>query len=373
MRHVSNVQVERVFASCSAQHAFFLSTDGDLYAHGENGYGQCGISSANAITEALAVERSAFVPQLGSNERVASAAVGAGHSLIVTTHGSVYAAGDNSMGQCGLGDMASAAPFRRLAKFDSPAVEVACGHDFSLVRTENGGGASSLTVYAMGSAAYGQLGTGEYDMEFRTPEGSFRAQRTPAKVALPEVRQIACGTHHALAYVTANQCRCRRVRVCMGRRLVWAPGNRQPARLPRSCTATAVRKEEPAGPGALRCSGRVCNRGSRPAAASVGCRPVARLWRRWVHGQLPNFPSASRAVRHGDPCGGARGQCDPLPRGREARCCTGFWLGRACCTWRAWHGRGSAAGQPYAQCGTRKCTRHTDCGWDGYCLLCVIY
>ncbi|WFD34875.1 hypothetical protein MCUN1_001719 [Malassezia cuniculi] len=194
MRHISNVQIERVVASCSAQHALFVSTAGDIYAYGENTHGQCGVMTNSAITEAVRLEKDAFSPHLGSNERVVSGAVGASHTLLVTSRGSVYAAGDNSLGQCGLGDTAKAAPFTRLAKFDSAAVQVSCGHDFSLVLTQDGG------VYAMGSAAYGQLGTGKYDLVFNSAEASFAMEKEPVKVAeLPPIKQIACGMHHALA------------------------------------------------------------------------------------------------------------------------------------------------------------------------------
>lgn len=194
LRQVANVQVARIFASCSAQHALFLSTDNYVYAYGENVQGQCGISDGKvALTEPVRLERNAFVPQLSSNDRVIAAAVGGAHSLIVTANGSVYAAGDNSMGQCGISGAAHISPFRRLAKFDSPVQEAACGVDFSLVRTSDG------LVYGMGSAAYGQLGTGEYGVVFSSPEPSFVAHHAPVQVKLPPVVQIACGMHHSVA------------------------------------------------------------------------------------------------------------------------------------------------------------------------------
>nr|XP_056721562.1 RCC1-like G exchanging factor-like protein [Euleptes europaea] len=94
--------------------------------------------------------------------RVLQVACGRAHSLILTNTEGVFSMGNNVYGQCGRkvvdGEIYSESQLiHRLRGFDDRVVQVACGQDHSLFRTEKG------DVYSCGWAADGQTGLGHYN------------------------------------------------------------------------------------------------------------------------------------------------------------------------------------------------------------------
>lgn len=78
---------------------------------------------------------------------------GGGHTLIVNTHGQVFACGSNNKGQLGLGMNTESLVFEEIKSLDSyHVIKVACGWESSLAVTQDG----ELLVW--GSNAYCQLG-----------------------------------------------------------------------------------------------------------------------------------------------------------------------------------------------------------------------
>ncbi len=77
------------------RHSLILQTDGTLLACGDNDYGQLGDDSTT--------QRFTPVPVSGMTANVAAIAAGIEHSLILKTDGTLWACGNNSRGQLGVG------------------------------------------------------------------------------------------------------------------------------------------------------------------------------------------------------------------------------------------------------------------------------
>uniref|UniRef100_A0ACB8EDL2 RCC1-like G exchanging factor-like protein n=1 Tax=Sphaerodactylus townsendi TaxID=933632 RepID=A0ACB8EDL2_9SAUR len=94
--------------------------------------------------------------------RVLQVSCGRAHSLILTNTEGVFSMGNNVYGQCGRkvieGEIYSESQLiHRLKGFEDRVVQVACGQDHSLFRTEKG------DVYSCGWGADGQTGLGHYN------------------------------------------------------------------------------------------------------------------------------------------------------------------------------------------------------------------
>ena len=83
--------------ACGQTHSLFLTSDGSVYCAGKNNLGQCGIEmtgnfNLNCILQMIPI------PDLFN---ITSVACGASHSLCLNKDGKVYAFGSNDYGQCG--------------------------------------------------------------------------------------------------------------------------------------------------------------------------------------------------------------------------------------------------------------------------------
>ncbi|KAM8975675.1 RCC1-like G exchanging factor-like protein [Pelodytes ibericus] len=97
------------------------------------------------------------------NTKVVQVSCGRAHSLILTDNEGVLSLGNNSYGQCGRkiveGEIYSESQLiHRLRQLDSKVVQVVCGQDHSLFRTEKG------EIYSCGWGADGQTGLGHYNI-----------------------------------------------------------------------------------------------------------------------------------------------------------------------------------------------------------------
>nr|XP_048679971.1 RCC1-like G exchanging factor-like protein isoform X26 [Caretta caretta] len=95
--------------------------------------------------------------------RILQVSCGRAHSLILTDKEGVFSMGNNSYGQCGRkvteGEIYSESHLiHRLRKFEGRVVQIVCGQDHSLFRTERG------DVYSCGWGADGQTGLGHYNI-----------------------------------------------------------------------------------------------------------------------------------------------------------------------------------------------------------------
>lgn len=138
------MRVHKIGSSVSSRHVLFVSTDGEVYAYGDNSQGQCGVEAMRKVlAEPVRLASRDFSPPLGQDERVVDAAAGAAHSLLVTSAGNVYAAGSNAQGQCGLGAVSVATSFQRVEGMTG-ATQASCGRTFSMVLASGKGTCPAL-------------------------------------------------------------------------------------------------------------------------------------------------------------------------------------------------------------------------------------
>lgn len=83
--------------SCGSNHSLGLTSNGEVYAWGDNDQGQIGCGSTNRF-HSKPVKLNFF-----QNKPVKSICCGSNHSVAMTTIGLVYAWGDNGYGQLGIG------------------------------------------------------------------------------------------------------------------------------------------------------------------------------------------------------------------------------------------------------------------------------
>ena len=168
--------------------AAVATSSGQLYAFGENGYGQLGNATNNGTVKANPMPALVTLP--GASGPVTQIAAGYDHSLALTSSGQLYAFGKNLFGQLGNATnngTVKANPTPALVTLpgaSGPVTQVAAGFYFSLALTSSG------QLYAFGENYVGQLGNA-------TNNGTNNPNPTPALVTLPgasgPVTQIAAG------------------------------------------------------------------------------------------------------------------------------------------------------------------------------------
>lgn len=155
-------------------HSLALTATGQLYAFGQNTYGQLGIPTNSGTIEPTPTPTRVSLP--GENGSVLQIAAGDDHSLVLTASGQLYAFGQNFNGQ--LGNSINAAttnpnPTPTLVSLPSangPVTGMGVGRAFSLAMTASG------QLYAFGNNFFGQLGASDVGAGLNP---------TPLRAALP--------------------------------------------------------------------------------------------------------------------------------------------------------------------------------------------
>ena len=145
--------------SCQFGSSFGIDTAGALWAWGDNSSGKLGLGSTTNQTTPQQVTLPTTASKVSSqDDRYAAAAVHEGHTLVLLTDGRVYAAGDNTYGQLGLGNTTNYTSFQHVSALGTDNAEViAAGgfYGYSIVRkTDN-------TIRTFGYNGYGKLGKGD--------------------------------------------------------------------------------------------------------------------------------------------------------------------------------------------------------------------
>ena len=160
-------------------HSLFLMSDGSLWAMGYNRLGQLGDGITNNVSR----------PEQIVASNVTAIAAGYSHSLFLKSDGGLWAMGDNQFGQLGDGIYGIAPNYgtnRPEEIVFSNVTAIAAGSDFSLFLKNDG------SLWAMGENDVGQLGDGTYGAS------PLYDPNRPEQIVASNVTAIAAGGKHSL-------------------------------------------------------------------------------------------------------------------------------------------------------------------------------
>ncbi len=173
-------------------HSLIVQDDGSVLSAGRNSHGQLGIG--NQTDSSVAVE---VVGESGKGKLndVISVQVGLLHSLALKSDGTVWAWGNNGVGQAGTNNqqMRCLIPVQPVGEDGIGVLEdvvaIATGRQFSLALKADG------RVFAWGENTDGILGVGSEETQIRRPMPVLDAEGN----ALTNVIAIAAGSYHSMA------------------------------------------------------------------------------------------------------------------------------------------------------------------------------
>ena len=187
--------VKRVaVVSCCADHTAVCTADGCVYTWGAGAFGQLGHGDTGSKLVPCQV--------LGElrGRHVATVATGNCHTAALTKEGHLFAWGDATFGQLGLGGTEGKLAPQRVGAdlLDLATKSVACGHYHTVAATRDG------LVFAWGDNQQGQLGLG-------CREGRRQPSRVAGRLAQHTARAMACGDCHSVVLTEADERGQRRV------------------------------------------------------------------------------------------------------------------------------------------------------------------
>jgi alpha-tubulin suppressor-like RCC1 family protein len=171
--------------------SFFLSISGQVFATGDNSSGQLGLGEDVAKKNSFTL----VTLPVGAT-RVVAIVAGGSHTFILTESGQVFAAGNNSRGQLGLGEDTRNRHHFELVTLPEEAtrvVAIAAGWYHTFILTESG------QVFAVGDNSSGQLGLGDEVVN----KNSFTLVTLPVGAA--RVVSIAAGGYHTFILTERRQ------------------------------------------------------------------------------------------------------------------------------------------------------------------------
>ncbi|KAM7156635.1 E3 ISG15--protein ligase HERC5 isoform 2-T2 [Molossus nigricans] len=169
--------------TCGDYHSLALSKGGELFAWGQNSHGQLGIGRIfDSTSTPQIVKHLSGVP-------LAQISAGKAHSMALSISGNMYSWGRNDFGQLGLGHTDNEDFPSLIESLDSQKVEfLACGGSHTALLTKDG------LLFTFGAGKYGQLGHNSTQNELKPC--------LVTKLVGNRVTQVACGRRHTLAYVS---------------------------------------------------------------------------------------------------------------------------------------------------------------------------
>ncbi|CAH1803231.1 unnamed protein product, partial [Owenia fusiformis] len=163
-----------VQVACGSHHSLALTSEGEVFAWGQNNCGQVGSGSTTNQPAPRKVTAC-----LGGKKAV-RIACGQTSSMCVLENGDVYGWGYNGNGQLGLGNNVNQPnPVKVQGLTGVFIISVVCGYAHTMALSDEG------TLYAWGTNAYGQLGT-----------GNKANQVAPVTIATEKERFVEVGASH---------------------------------------------------------------------------------------------------------------------------------------------------------------------------------
>ena len=149
------------------------------------------------------------VKSVALNHGVSKVAVGNNHSILLTYDSSVFAVGDNSYGQLGLGDLVSRKEIKPIEFFNGRGVfEIASGGRHSGCVCRDG------SVFSWGDSSSGQCGLGDVRSSSSPVEIRFESETESTEPTLFQraedqegsfrIKKLACGDAHSIALTASG-------------------------------------------------------------------------------------------------------------------------------------------------------------------------
>lgn len=189
VRELVHKDADIVFVGCGESHTVAVTRDGKAYSWGHSGNGRLGLSLTNLNDHVLVPT---LVASLGV-ARIIAVACGAMHTLFLSDQGELYACGNNMFGQLGVGDKEGrntpvpvSVPTQSSVKLHHSAI--AAGQMSSAAILTLGG--QQPVLYTWGGNHFGVLGLGESVQEAIVPTAVGALQQDWL------VKSVSCGDFH---------------------------------------------------------------------------------------------------------------------------------------------------------------------------------
>lgn len=191
--------------AAGAYHSLILGKDGSVWAFGNNAEGQCG----PALSESIQNEKGELVAKrvIRPQRIIASGAVaiaaGAAHSLVLKADGQVLSFGGNSHGQLGDGTKQNHQEPAVIPGIEH-ATLIAAGSDHSLVVVvDQATAGEQQTLYAFGDNSLGQIGVGSAFTPAAAELSPVKVDwRKPAGKGTYRIKALTAGYGNSLLVIT---------------------------------------------------------------------------------------------------------------------------------------------------------------------------
>ncbi|XP_043530291.1 probable E3 ubiquitin-protein ligase HERC4 isoform X2 [Chiloscyllium plagiosum] len=171
--------------ACGNNHSLALTKDSQIFAWGQNTYGQLGVGMDNVSQHSP----QSVISLTGMP--VAQIAAGGDHSFTLSLSGTVFGWGRNNHGQLGLKDKEGRQKPSHVKLLDcKKVVHIACGEEHTAVLTKDG------LVFTFGAGSYGQLGHNSTEDETKPHLVGYLFGK--------KASQIACGSYHTLVFIPSS-------------------------------------------------------------------------------------------------------------------------------------------------------------------------
>jgi len=221
---LKGVRIRHVGSGAESGHMVVVDEEGGAWSWGNNDHGQLGQGDKRCRRVPTRI------PGTGGEDghHIVMVAVGQKHTLLLTRQGKVLAAGENSDGQCGKGEMKSKdlavgkgneevetcsipqiKDFQEINFTGPPVIKIAAGTDYSMLLDIDG------SCWTFGSQEFGKIGSGtdgsynsansKVKMRYAGVSEAFQLarcfERDPKtkktkSMQMMKIRDIAAGSHH---------------------------------------------------------------------------------------------------------------------------------------------------------------------------------